>query len=483
MLYRKKSSFLKGLLGFALMGLIAAAQAQNLSPRVTEAQSSVPAFDIQFTAKKLVIDRCPNTEEEWHRFRDEMIDSLLAGMKRFTGGRVNAPPDFLEQLRACATPTPPHCFQRTHRLLSTFFDGFAVDNELHLRGYATTQIPADLLEPRFLRAAQNEDTLPDALAYLNQINQSLRADLRYSFFTFNGKVTPVDATFANGRLLVYRDNDHESTFWIFSYLPRQFAQAIHRADRVSHLIGVASVFKDERGVLQSYFFDYQYQHDEEDSHLEEELTKHWRMPVRSNQCLACHKGGLIAIDAASSDGYTRSESIETFNSKIKYTPFVNGQDARDLGPPIGQELDRSSESLKACIKKGAGSMVDLWTQFLKSDNPEHQKEGLELLRTEAMVNEGMACARCHQGDQKGSVLNFPFFLKQNPFAATNVQIAWSSVYNNGAPSSMPVTKLPLHFYEKKAIRECLAEEYYGDFDLGSTGMFQKWLTQTPCSYD
>lgn len=445
-------------------------------------QSSLARSEITLDRNGLRITNCPTTKSDWDTFRNQLIRTLMDQRDLLSAGR-GYKPGFLDDLHQCAETGRPQCFDRTYDFFKTAFEGFIQmgDDQLEQK----VSIPRALRDRSFLANVQRESTLPAALEYLHQYNQKNPPEKQFQFFTFVANVQPVDCREASGRLLVYQVHDDKLTTWLFAYT--QSALLATMRPCVSENIGVGVSFLGEHNQRQAYFADFKPASNHLDLQNQSPVVEYTPRAGYLNNCLMCHKGGMIAINPRHVDAFSTAQQIYSFNERISYSPFVNDHDVRTLGPSMGSEGEVTEDELYRIMRKTLWRpSFELWQGWLKND-PNGQSGQFarnEIDKIKFHVSRNISCRECHsERGHEGrllSQLNFPFFLPRIQPVVQETLSAYEVSYV--ASTYMPPAKLKPVTEAYAGIIEGLRQRYYGDL-IDPTlprGELLNWLHEAEC---
>lgn len=258
--------------------------------------------------------------------------------------------------------------------------GFTMpDQEYFEKTSELTDLPAALRTTEFLNLASREETLQQAKAYLDRLNDTLPTEKKLLYFSFRSRFlgTP-DRRDVTGRLLVHvpAENLGNNTLaerWIqFGISPKGDTR-----ERVKNVSVIAVVKKDEK-IYTPYFKDHFRIYNKNGSI--DLRSRYEESNFFVEACYMCHKMGVA--------------------------PFFPEQ-----GSVPQEELARVEEANKRIRKYGTADYGDLLD--LKSFGPgmgqamKIEKEKLAEISTHAeKIAKAMNCAGCHSAKALGE-LRFP----------------------------------------------------------------------------
>src|SRR3954467_1012983 len=253
--------------------------------------------------------------------------------------------------------------------------GFVVpDRQYFAETRGLVQIPGFLTNQGFLRAATREETLARAKSYLRQLNTQRDPSEQLVFFSYKSRHlgTP-DSDESYGRLLVVVPGNAGQggpEKWV------QFGVPDARSARVRNVSVVSTIARPD-GTSSVYFKDYfrTYRRDGSIS-----IKGRWELGYGDDNCAQCHKSGILPIyPVAGSVSPDERQAVEAVNRRF-----------RGYGPP---RFDPYLDETKLGPGLGSATLEDRKARF-----------GEDFANS--TLGRAMACAGCHQHDDRGS-LNWP----------------------------------------------------------------------------
>jgi hypothetical protein len=327
---------------------------------------------------------------------------------------------FLEYVRALSVG-----MRSDHQL------GFEVTDKDYFKSVQReVEVPAFLLEPRFVRAASRFETLERAKAYLRRINSTREPSDKLIFFSYTSRHlgTP-DNDDSFRRLLIVVPGDNAARVpekWVQFGVTDPGTRA-----RTRNLSVVSATFNGD-GTFNTCFKDYfrTYHRDGSIS-----IKGRWELGYGDDNCARCHKSGILPI-FPEKDSVPPGEEpmVEAVNRRlIQYgSPrFASYLDESEFGPGLG------------------------------SANVDERNKRFGEGFSETVVGRAMNCAACHRPERLG-YLNWPMD-----------QVIISSYVNGG---HMPLGS-DLTESEREELYEKLVEEYFAT-DNVNPGILKSWLLGT-----
>ena len=310
--------------------------------------------------------------------------------------------------------------------------GFAVsDRQYFAETTRYVEIPEFLLTQRFLRLVSRYEFLPQAKAYLHELNQSRSPRDQLLFLSFRSQHlgTPDNPHSFERLLIVVPGNATEGVpeKWV------QFGITDEGAPKLVRNLSIVSALRNPDGSSKIYFKDFYRTYAPNGSI---KVKGRWELGHGEDNCVSCHKSGVLPIFP---DKHSVSESeeptLEAVNRRfLTYGPprFQHYLDPRKLGPGLGSA---SKESRMKRFGTGPGERFD-----------------------ESRVGTAMSCGACHKPEWLGS-LNWPMD-----------SVLLSSFVEGGR---MPLGH-QLKRSERTALYKNLIEEYFAVEDT-NPGILKSWL--------
>ena len=315
-------------------------------------------FSVCVGASSIWAAQCPRSSAEQDRWVGQKVDGLVhaahAAYRNETAQRgYERVVDATERaMRQCRLAEKPDFVKRYSefveyiRLLSLGQRddhelGFEVsDKEYFAETSVYTAIPDFLLTPRFLRLASRSETLPQAKAFLREVNAGRASDDQLLFFSYESRHlgTP-DNLNSYRRLLIVvpgKRGEHIPEKWV------QFGIADPGKPRSVRNVSVVAVLPKPDQTNNVYFKDYFRMYRRDGSII---IKGRWESGNDDDNCVRCHKSGVLPIFPVA-DSVNREESamVETVNKRFQtYLParFDRYLDPAKFGPGLGSSRDGS----------------------------------------------------------------------------------------------------------------------------------------------
>lgn len=324
------------------------------------------------------------------------------------------------------------------------------------------EVPDDLKDETFLRLVSDRNTMKEAKAYLDQLNQKKPDGQKYTYIQYTSQfVISPDESASPERLMVYVPGDKKSgydRFVLFS------VSNPYKPNIRPSMVSVVSVRKtDDQG--------------QELSPKTVRFKTHWREYAPGNQislhpldhplkselnCYSCHKGGVnfvFPLEGSLAAGET--DSWRKITDVVKgYGPQTFGDSIRpeEWGPSMGvDEKSPSAGSFAQCVNHSASL---------------HSSGSVDPSKIISSAN----CTFCHDGPKSPGALNFPL----GGLGSSGDQI---HAYICDLKRMPPRKGYDLNSGDREILSQCLIEDYYGG--LGNSagpanGKLSRWLTELSC---
>jgi hypothetical protein len=254
--------------------------------------------------------------------------------------------------------------------------GFAVSDEQYFKETRQfVQIPDFLLQQPFLKLVSRYETLPQAKAFLRNLNLTRSPDEQLIFFSYESRHlgTP-DNDLSYGRLLIVVPGNTKQGLpdkWV------QFGVTDPGARTRVRNVSVVSAVAGPDGTFNAYFKDF-YRTYRRDGSIS--VKGRWELGEGDDNCAQCHKSGILPIfPVRGSVTPSEHEALLAVNERFR----AYGR------PRFGKYLDTS----KLGPGLGAADLGDRQLRF-----------GPGFGATQAAG--AMVCSSCHKPERLGS-LNWP----------------------------------------------------------------------------
>jgi hypothetical protein len=222
--------------------------------------------------------------------------------------------------------------------------GFEVTDETYFAETSKfTSIPEFLVTPSFLKAVKAFETLPQAKAFLRDLNAARAANDQLLFFSYESRHlgTPDNPDSFRRLLIVVPGNaaQHAPEKWV------QFGIADPRRPASVRNISVVAVMPGRNETTQVYFKDY-YRTYRKDGSIA--IKGRWELGEGDDNCVSCHKSGVLPIFPVKGSVSRDEIAIaETINERfLRYGParFDKYLDTTNFGPGLGSTRSGTSRS-------------------------------------------------------------------------------------------------------------------------------------------